>query len=207
MQKNKSILNQKCDDCGSPIDYFELRGHIIKEDLWKSIKSFKLVSLIAIIGSIVLIFINVNVILTSFGIGTFFGMLIMFYSEVKFQKNYKPNKIKKKFYHSKVRWNYYKSLSKRKRNKLISKMMQYISIALLPYILIVIVGIGIIESIEISITQKVIASFLLLVIYYTLLVIDLKLDLLKGYCQDKLIKELAKEGIDYQRLNKGVKSK
>ncbi len=200
MQEDKSILNQKC-KCGEPIDYFELRGHIIRETIWKSKLGFKFSSLIAIIGSIILICVNANVILTSFGIGTFFGMMIMFYSEVKFEKNYKPNKIKKKFYHSKVRWSYYKSLSKKKQNAIIKGLSIVILGSVAPFFLIMMIMFSLLAN------QPNESSFLVIISGFLIYFALWKINPFTPFLRKRMISKLKEQGIDYQRFNRGVKSK
>lgn len=217
IQKDKSVLSQKC-KCGEPIDYFKLRGHAKKEKYKNTIMWMKIVGAMLIVGTILLTFLIFHYKSTwdaedLFGRGIWYGMLYGFMFAfayvvcimVRADKKYNPERARKGWTRWKRRWGYYHSLSKRKKRMLAWGYVKSIGVTILPFIVLVITGLLITEYMLKEGYDKFIA-LLPSIIALTLYLIFWKYS--KGwikYNTNRNIKYLSKEGIRYQKFNKGEK--
>ena len=217
MQKNKSILNQKCNNCGHKINFFKMKEQFRNENKNHMRKATIILSII--LGIPIVLFINRyfywlnktplnehgNIGLWyGFGIGFFIAFLFLELRGYHRYSTYSGKRQRKALIHSKIRWAYWHSLSNKKKKSLIMKYVKLVFIAILPYLIIVFIGFTILNAMENDVNR--IRVMLITIGSYIGLYFITGKKWIK-YLQNKLSKECRKIGIDYQRFNRGVKSK
>lgn len=213
MQKNKSILNQKC-KCGEPIDFFELREHSRNETMNWNTKVYKFLFIFMIIASF-LICIRIYMIystiindvvytlglLYGFFFGSIFGMLILSYTDYKKMRRYNAKRDRKEYYHHKVRWSYYKSLSKKKQKALLKGSSFILLVSITPFLLIAFIMFSFMDN------QLNEWSLIVIIGGFLIYLALWKIDPFTPFLRKLTINKLKEQGIDYNLFNRGVKTK